>query len=199
MKTGKIYPNVIMPNDLSQTITDGYYDTDTNSSSDSTPRNIDSPKLLKSLPPSPKINRQTVVSSPISSISSTRHELLRAQSMMQHRIRGSINNVNRKIKEKRVKHKQEIDELEQRRIRLIKEFNDGVLNQNDRIRGTTPPDNIMTKNTDKHVQSLRSGSNSLTHMTIDHEKKIIELEKELEKQHAIAKYREETSSICAIL
>jgi hypothetical protein len=193
MKTGKIYPNVIMPNDLSRTITDGYYDTDTNSSSsDSTPR-----IYSQTSSPPPKSTRQTRVSSPISNISSKRRELLRAQSMMQHRIRGSINNISRKIKEKKVKHKHDVDELEQRRVRLIKEFNDGVLDQDDRIRGTTPPDEVNAKNITQ--QSLRNESISLTHMTIDHAKKIIELEKELEKQHAIAKHKEEISSFCAIL
>lgn len=128
----KIYPDIDIPDKLFNSITEGYYDTPDSLSSNSTPRIISSPNS----------NNVPRNSSPITNISIKRKELLRAQSMMQHKIRNSINNLNRKIKNKQ----HEIAELEQRKIRLIHEFNSGVLDINDRIRGLTPPDQKTTDN-----------------------------------------------------
>ncbi len=151
MNNGKIHPAIIVSNDLSQTITNGYYDTDTNSSSsDSTPRDVDSSTQLKSQSSSHKIKHKKLRVSPISNISSERNELLQAQSMMQRKIRNSINNIDFKIQKKNAKHKREIDKLNERRLRLIKEFNNGVLEQHERIRGTTPPDEVNVKNIEQH-------------------------------------------------
>ena len=188
MKTNKIYPNIVIS---SQTTTDGYYkdvdtnsssDSDTNSSSHSTPRYINSPL--------PEIKQRKSVS-PISDISSKRQELIRAQSMIQSDIRGSINNIDCKIQEKNIKHERDISKLEQRKIRLIKEYNIGVLDKNNRIRGTTPP-----KDEEKQHKKefLQNDNNSLAHVTIDHAKKIIELEKELETRR-----KEKFYSLCTIL
>jgi len=152
MKNGKIHPAITISNDLSQTITNGYYDTDTNSSSsDSTPRDVDSSTQPRSS--SRKIKNNKLRVSPISNISSERNELLRAQSLMQRKIRSSINNIEFKIQKKKVKHKQEIDKLNERRLRLIKEFNNGVLNQHERIRGTTPSDEVNVKNIEQHKRN----------------------------------------------
>jgi hypothetical protein len=147
MNNGKIHPAIVVSNDLSQTITNGYYDTDTNSSSsESTPRDVDSSKRSSSH----KIQHKKLRVSPISNISSERNELLQAQSMMQRKIRNSINNIDFKIQKKNVKYKREIDKLNERRLRLIKEFNNGVLEQHERIRGTTPPDKVNVKNIEQH-------------------------------------------------
>lgn len=132
-------------------------------------------------------------SSPISSISIERQKLLQAQHQIQENIRKSINDITAKIIKIREQNARDITTLTQKRIRLIKEFNNGVLNPNDRIRGTTPPEYI-NKIKRKHTNVRDMSINTHTNMTISHEKAINNLQEQL-KQHKDNK----ESTLCILL